>query len=88
MKDLQDLKDLTMHDVKTRVLISQPYLTQSVFKIVVQKSIIPQICQLIVDYYLYKSLVDGFVQKLTFQTDFGNTRFEIQPSCAAHKNVP
>ena len=40
--------------------------TQSVFKVVLQKSISTQIRQLILFYYLYKEQVDGFVRESTF----------------------
>ena len=42
------------------------YLSKSVFKIILQKSIPPQIRQLNLDDYVYKEQVDGFVRELTF----------------------
>ena len=42
------------------------YFTESVCKVVLQKSIPRQIRQLILYYYQYRELVDGFVRELTF----------------------
>jgi len=41
------------------------YLTERVHKVILQKSILVRIRQLILHYYSYKGSVDGFVQELT-----------------------
>ena len=42
------------------------YLTQSVFKVVLQKSTPPQTCQLILYHYVHKEQGNSFVSGLTF----------------------
>ena len=44
------------------------YLIETVDKVVLQKSIPPQIRHLILDYYKYEELVAGFVWNLSFTT--------------------
>ena len=49
-----------------RTRCAQIYLTESVYKVVLQQSIPAQIRRLILYYYLHKESVVGFVRELTF----------------------
>ena len=48
------------------LLIKRPYLAQSVFKVVLQKSTPPQIHQIILRYYQHEELADGIVRESIF----------------------
>ena len=57
------------HPCQQSPLLVHPYLTESVYKVALQKSIPPQIRQLILRYCQYREQVDGCVRELTLEAN-------------------
>ena len=70
---------------KPKVAFAWCYLTQSVFKVVLLKSIPTKIRQLVLYVSNCKEYVDGFVGELTSANDFKNTIWELR--CADELGV-